>query len=319
MESPPKVFISHASEDKERFVLRFAERLRARGVDAWLDRWEMLPGDSLVDKIFEEGIKNAQAMIVVLSSVSVNKRWVREELNAGMVKKISDSTKLIPVLIDQCEAPEALQSTVWERIPNLDSYDAEFERILGAIFSVTAKPAIGPPPAYARVELPPTGDLTRTDTLVLKSACEKSIQKGVDWITLQDISSDLSALGISSDQAHDAIEVLDEAFLIEAQHQIGGRPDFFRITPHGFESFAEAFMPEFPSTVDRTLLAIVNRDLLTNDAIAAHLAMPMVIIDYALDTLANRGFIKVAKTMGGGAHVHDITVRARRAASEIGQ
>jgi hypothetical protein len=33
----PKVFISHASEDKERFVLAFAERLRASGVDAWLD------------------------------------------------------------------------------------------------------------------------------------------------------------------------------------------------------------------------------------------------------------------------------------------
>jgi hypothetical protein len=319
VETPPKVFISHASEDKERFVLRFAERLRARGVDAWLDRWEMLPGDSLVDKIFEEGIKNAQAMIVVLSSASVNKRWVREELNAGMVKRISNSTKLIPVLIDQCEVPEALQSTVWERIPNLDSYDAEFERILAAIFSVTAKPPIGPPPAYARVQLPLIGHLNRTDTLVLKSASEKSIQKGVDWISLQDISSDLAALDISTDQVHDAIEVLDEALLIEAQHQIGGPPDFFRITPHGFETFAEAFMPDFSSIVDRTLLAIVNRELLTNDAIAAHLEKPKVVIDYALDTLANRGFIKVTKTMGGGAHVHEITVRGRRAASEIDQ
>lgn len=38
----PKVFISHASEDKVRFVLGFAEKLRAAGIDAWLDRWEML-------------------------------------------------------------------------------------------------------------------------------------------------------------------------------------------------------------------------------------------------------------------------------------
>jgi hypothetical protein len=30
----PKVFISHASEDKERFVLAFAQRLRSDGVDA---------------------------------------------------------------------------------------------------------------------------------------------------------------------------------------------------------------------------------------------------------------------------------------------
>ena len=65
--TPPKVFISHASADKERFVTDFATRLRSNGVDAWVDSWEMNPGDSLVDKIFEEGLKNCQAMIVVLS------------------------------------------------------------------------------------------------------------------------------------------------------------------------------------------------------------------------------------------------------------
>ncbi|MCQ9427586.1 toll/interleukin-1 receptor domain-containing protein, partial [Pseudomonas sp. LJDD11] len=53
----PKVFVSHASEDKDRFVLDFAKQLRANGIDAWLDKWEMLPGDSLVTKIFDEGIK----------------------------------------------------------------------------------------------------------------------------------------------------------------------------------------------------------------------------------------------------------------------
>ena len=42
---PPKVFISHASADKARFVTGLAEKLRANGVDAWLDSWEMQPGD----------------------------------------------------------------------------------------------------------------------------------------------------------------------------------------------------------------------------------------------------------------------------------
>lgn len=63
----PKVFVSHASEDKNRFVLSFAKRLREKGIDAWLDRWEMAPGDSLVRKIFEEGLKEANAVIVVVS------------------------------------------------------------------------------------------------------------------------------------------------------------------------------------------------------------------------------------------------------------
>jgi hypothetical protein len=36
MKTPPKAFISHSSEDKERFVNEFALRLRSRGIDAWL-------------------------------------------------------------------------------------------------------------------------------------------------------------------------------------------------------------------------------------------------------------------------------------------
>lgn len=80
-----KVFISHASEDKERFVTEFAIRLREKGVDVWLDKWEMLPGDSLVEKIFEEGLKEADAVIIVLSQFSVDKPWVLEELNVSVI------------------------------------------------------------------------------------------------------------------------------------------------------------------------------------------------------------------------------------------
>lgn len=53
--SPPKVFVSQASEDKDRFVVELARRLRKSGVDSWLDQWEMKPGDSLVDKILRRG------------------------------------------------------------------------------------------------------------------------------------------------------------------------------------------------------------------------------------------------------------------------
>src|ERR1043165_5720806 len=121
----PKVFVSHASEDKERFVMGFATRLRGKGIDAWLDKWEILPGDSLIDKIFEEGIKDTQAVIVILSKNSVDKKWVREELNAAVVKKIEGISKLIPVVIDDCQVPEALQSTVWVKIKDLNNYEAE--------------------------------------------------------------------------------------------------------------------------------------------------------------------------------------------------
>ena len=145
-----KVFISHASEDKERFVLDFARRLREHGVDAWVDEWEMLPGDSLVDKIYEEGIKNARAMIVVLSKYSINKPWVREELNAGFLKRLSGNCRVIPVVIDNCNVPEVLRSTVWQKVPNLANYEEEFQRILDSIYGRTQKPTLGAPAAQVR-------------------------------------------------------------------------------------------------------------------------------------------------------------------------
>ena len=56
------------------------------GVDVWLDKWEMCAGDSLIDKIFEDGIKNAEIFIIILSKFSVDKPWVREELKCRNCK-----------------------------------------------------------------------------------------------------------------------------------------------------------------------------------------------------------------------------------------
>lgn len=164
----PKVFISHASDDKERFVLGFAAKLRESGIDAWLDKWEMLPGDSLVEKIFDEGLKGARAVIIVLSRYSVRKPWIKEELNASIVKKIAKGTKIIPVIIDDCEVPESLKSTVWEKVNNIYSYQESLDRIIASIFDKVQKPDIGPVPFYARQQLFQIQGLNQSDNLVLK-------------------------------------------------------------------------------------------------------------------------------------------------------
>jgi hypothetical protein len=113
----PKAFVSHSCEDNERFVIAFSERLRAKGIDAWLDFWEMLPGDSLIEKIWNEGLKNCDVFIVVLSINSIGSKWVREELNTGIVKRIEDNTKLIAIRLDTCEVPEPLRNRIWMIFP----------------------------------------------------------------------------------------------------------------------------------------------------------------------------------------------------------
>jgi hypothetical protein len=64
----PRAFLSHSSLDNARFASQFATDLRERGIDVWYDEWELNPGDSIVDKIFEEGLSQAEVFIVFPSS-----------------------------------------------------------------------------------------------------------------------------------------------------------------------------------------------------------------------------------------------------------
>ena len=47
---PKRVFCSHRQSDKPQ-VKEFAAQLLAKGIDAWVDEWEILPGDDFVLEI----------------------------------------------------------------------------------------------------------------------------------------------------------------------------------------------------------------------------------------------------------------------------
>jgi hypothetical protein len=142
----PKVFVSHASEDKARFVLPFATVLRQNGVDAWVDQWEMRPGDSLVDTI-AHAITDAHGLIIVLSKYSIDKSWVREELNAAIVQRINTNFKIIPVVLDQCDVPVLLRSILYVAVSDVQEYERAAHQVINALFAHSAKPPLGPAPS----------------------------------------------------------------------------------------------------------------------------------------------------------------------------
>jgi len=314
----PIAFISHAGEDKASFVLPFAKKLLEHGVDIWVDKWEMLPGDSLIDKIFEEGIKNASAFIIVLSKNSIQKRWVREELNAGLIKKISGKCKVIPVVIDDCEIPEALQSIVWEKIKDINNYEEELNRIVAAIHGISQKPSIGISPKYAQLTINALPGLSQIDVLVLKASCDNSIKKGDPYVGTSSILKTLEENGISQAQTYESLEILDEEHFIEASRELGSSGiNFFKITTYGFENFGHLFINEFDGLVNQTLIAIVNNGLSTNDELSKHFDVPKTLVDYILDILASRNFIEIVKSLGGDVSILDVSASGRRAARGI--
>jgi hypothetical protein len=213
---PPLVFFSHSHEDKDRFVIPFATALRAKGVEAWVDEWEMLPGDSLVDKIFEEGLKDAAAIIVVLSAHSIKSKWVREELNAAVVARIEKGTRLIPILLDNVEVPQALKNTVWVVVRQPADFQQALAKVVDAIFQQRTRPPLGPGPGFAQVAA--IAGLRSSDTLVFKRFGDRTLELGhLGHIQTEDVWHDIQPEGIDREAYVEVLGGLGECRLPGAQ------------------------------------------------------------------------------------------------------
>lgn len=159
-----KAFISHSSSDK-RFVLRLAGDLRTReGIDAWLDQWEINPGDRIPERI-EEGISEADVFILVLSPESVNSQWVEYERQAWLMMQIDEEKRaeeesrppmrrLIPVLYRDCKKPAFLKPIHHVMITDQD-YEDGFKRLVNAVLGLSGKPPLKEKGAPAVVAPPP--------------------------------------------------------------------------------------------------------------------------------------------------------------------
>jgi hypothetical protein len=91
------VFISHATEDKDEVVRPLAHALKARGIDAWYDEFELRVGDSLRRRI-DQGIARSHFGLVVLSQAFFAKNWPQYELDGLIAVEMSEGARrLLPV------------------------------------------------------------------------------------------------------------------------------------------------------------------------------------------------------------------------------
>lgn len=299
----PKVFISHASEDEERFVLEFAEKLRDHGVDAWVDEWEILPGDSLVDKIFEEGIGEAEAIIVVLSENSVDKKWVREELNASVVRRINQGSKLIPVVIDECEVPEVLKATVWERVDDLNDYGDSLQRVLRAIYEERDKPPVGEPPEYAVSEASlNVSGLTDLENAALEALVETAAELFPQVLPRGQARNTLKDLGLEGQLVDDTLALLRDRGFIEAVDTLsreGSGVAFQGIAHLGWRRYAQGAVSDYRSGLRRVAVEVANSETGDSEELSEELNMPHWLTAHYVRELGHQNFIEFHETASG--------------------
>jgi hypothetical protein len=299
----PKVFICHASEDKERFVLGFAENLRANGVDAWLDKWEIKLGDSLVGKVFDEGIEECQCFIIILSEKSVKKKWVREELNSAFVQKIEKDTKIMPIIIDKnVNVPKVLKHTYWIKMENLIEYEDKLNEVLAAIFEkdMPSKPPLGQPPSYTNEEKFVNG-LNKIDSSILKIIGDIIYEKNDMPLILNfsDIINEANAKKIPKEDTIESLEILGSVGYINVQMHGGKKEDYLLLTNFlGFYTYCETYIDDFEQILKGTASSILNEEIMENQEIAKKIGCKLLIIAAIFEFWELMGYVKLIKSGG---------------------
>lgn len=310
----PKAFLSHASEDKDRFVLPFAAALRARGVDAWVDKWEIKLGDSIVKKIFDDGIGKADAAILILSSISVNKPWVREELDSAFVSKVEGRLRLIPVVIENCDIPQPLRHLKRIHVPNLSNFDVQVDEIVQTLFDESVKPALGTVPAYIKSPSIKIRGLEQSDVSVLLALGKIYLSHGRGPIDRSTLEQSVAEIGITPNMVSDSLEILGDEHYVDGFHVMSGKYIMVRLTARGAETAYDALLPDFSEFERKIALQLVNSDQSQASSISEGLNIPYAVVEHVLDQLTSRGLIRSSKTMTDTI-VWDISVRLKRSLS----
>jgi hypothetical protein len=111
-ESRNHVFLCHSSVDKP-FVRLLAHDLAERGIQVWLDEWELRVGDSLRERI-EQAILQSGWLAVVISHASVGSAWVQREISAALTDELERrSVFVLPVILDDAPIPLFLRDKIY--------------------------------------------------------------------------------------------------------------------------------------------------------------------------------------------------------------
>lgn len=104
----PRVFVSHSSVDTP-FAKEVAVELGLFHFKVWYDDWEIAIGESIVERVFA-GLNGSDVLLIVLSRAAVASRWVKEELDVAVMRRLSENDiRILPVLIENCDVPTPLR------------------------------------------------------------------------------------------------------------------------------------------------------------------------------------------------------------------
>lgn len=152
MHSPSRIFFSYSRDDSE-VALKLARDLRSRGVDLWVDRFDIEPGAPFRQAI-DAALERCSTLLVVLTKTSVASQEVETEWNSAL----AEGKRVVPVIVEVCRMPRRLAVLQYTDLSQQDVN--EFERLvvaLGGRATASATEVAAPPPTHVDRAVSRTG------------------------------------------------------------------------------------------------------------------------------------------------------------------
>jgi hypothetical protein len=298
MKGRPKAFLSYSHEDKDS-ATKIATSLRAGGIDVWVDRWEIQPGDSLVQKIFEEGLSGADAFLALISKNSINSPWVRQELDVALIKRIEGITRIIPILLDGVKPPDHLRPLRW--VDMSDDFDNALREIQMAIYKVYERPPLGQPPEFIKTNIKSVGGLSQIATALglFFVVTGKHEIGNEETFSAEQIKEKLD---FSVEETNDAIDELKRLGLVETIDYLGTHPyEYGDVIPTYalFLHFSGHGLTYDPEQDIRSLAsAIAAKKKIDGKGLAEVTGLSPLRINRAVAYLNDYGVIELIQTLG---------------------
>lgn len=292
-----KAFISYSHSDSK-FTDRLSKSLMEKGQDVFYDKWDIQPGDSIVEKIFDVGLSECSAFLIVLSNNSIKSQWVKEELNTATLRRIEKLTRVIPILIESVDIPLSLRTLRW--VDMRTNFEEGVRQILNAIHGVSDKPKLGALSKHIQNLPDSIGNLSKLATKVALVILELKNPDSDQLVSYK--NSELAEKSkLAPQELNDAIDELEENGLVETINFLGMDPyNFGEVVPtypiyHEFRDILEYDPYEDIKIVASAIVALNHAD---GKALTKHTNLSYGRLNRAVEYLKDYGIIEVHSYLG---------------------
>ena len=126
-------FLSYAPNDVD-WAIRLKTALQERGLNIWLDREQIRPGNSILADL-EAGLEMCKSCILVVSPDAIRSHWVSEEYHRAvtLAKQKDRPLQVIPVILGKAELPGFLSTRNWVEFLDDATFETNLERLIWGI------------------------------------------------------------------------------------------------------------------------------------------------------------------------------------------